>query len=340
MRVSVCIPTYNQGLYLENAIRSVLRQSLMPFEIIVSDDASTDSTVEILNRLSGEIDILKIIRQPVNLGISKNVDSCLRAAKGDYVLRLDSDDALLPNYLANLVGHLQMHPMAGYAHASVLEIDRNGDSIKQRRLIRNTGFQTSKDAVRAAISGFRVAANVIIFRREALEKVGYIRNDLNFAEDYYLCTSISASGYGNFYLDEVLSNYRVWMDAGKVRQKRKLAEINGLNLVFTELLEPYFNEDKKVSNQIRNMKALFACRHSDCLGWSEYTQSEKIELSQALDSLSASKRAAFVKWIYSNGYGEGYSIFLNFIGFLKNRLKNLILRFRRNKVKYSFEILL
>src|SRR5690554_4686932 len=170
MKVSVCIPTYNQSLYLEKAIRSVAMQTLTPCEIIVSDDASTDETPEVLDRLSKEISILKIIRQPVNLGISLNVDACLRAASGDFVVRLDSDDILLPAYIERLVALLEKFPKAGYAHAAVREVDQYDNAVKERRLIRESGYHTEADALKAAISGYRVAANIIMFRREALER--------------------------------------------------------------------------------------------------------------------------------------------------------------------------
>src|SRR5690606_17142504 len=129
-------------------------------------------------------------------------------------------------------------PKAGYAHAAVMEVDQYDHPVKERRLIRKSGYQSDVESLKAAISGYRVAANIIMFRKEALERVGYIINTADFAEDYYLCASLAAQGYGNCYLNEILSNYRVWMDAGKVRQKRKLAEINGLRQVFTEVLEP------------------------------------------------------------------------------------------------------
>ncbi|HLU90741.1 MAG TPA: glycosyltransferase family 2 protein [Cyclobacteriaceae bacterium] len=328
MKVSVCIPTYNQSLYLEKAIRSANRQTLAPYEIIVSDDASTDETPEVLNRLSAEIPHLKIIRQPANLGTSLNVDACLRAATGEFVVRLDSDDLLLPGYVEKLVGLLQAFPHAGYAHAAVMEVDQHDRAVKVRRLIRKSGYQKGGDALKAAISGYRVSANIILFRKEALQKAGYIKNIADFAEDYYLCASIAAQGYGNCYMDEVLSNYRVWMDAGKVRQKRKLAEINGLRRVFTEVLEPAYRQNYSILNLIKNKRSAFACQHADCLGWDEYSPAEKKELGHAIDRLSGSKRVKVVKWIYSNGYGESLKKAFWIMGLPKQLLKAIILRFR------------
>lgn len=329
IKVSVCIPTFNQALYIEKAVKSVAKQTFPPYEIIVSDDASTDKTPEILKPLSTEIPILKVIRQPINLGISRNVDACLRSALGDIVIRLDSDDFLLPTFIEKLVPYLQKFPDAGYVHAAVMEIDQYDNPVKERRLIRSSGYQSDKEALKAAVNGYRVAANIIVFRREALEKAGYIRAKANFAEDYYLCASISAQGYGNYYLNEILSSYRVWIDTAKVRQKRKLAEIIGLRQVFEEVLEPAFQENNYDLGSIKKKRSDFACMHADCLGWEEYTASEKEELVQALSTLSDSKKAKAIRWLYLNGYGKILGKILETLNLPKKIIRSFILRIKK-----------
>lgn len=305
IRVSVCIPTYNQALFLEKAIKSAAAQSLAPHEIIVADDASTDETQEVLAKLKGQIPMLRVIRQPENVGISRNVDACLKSASGELVVRLDSDDMLLPYYIETLAALLKEYPQAGYAHAAVIEVDGHDRSIRKRRLLRQSGYQGDAEALTAAIHGYRVAANIIMFRRDALQTVGYIKNSADFAEDYYLCASIAAHGFGNCYVDAVLSKYRIWTDAGKIRQKRKLAEIIGLAKVFDEVLEPALSGHPMMQRKLRKKRTDFACRHSDCLGWNIYSSDEKEELAKALDLLSVAPKVRAVKWIYNNGFGKG-----------------------------------
>jgi len=325
MRVSVCIPTYNQVLYIEKAVRSVADQSIPPFEIIVSDDCSTDDTPKILKRLSEEIPILKVISQPVNMGISRNVDACLRAATGDYVLRLDSDDFIFPDFIEKISAGLDKHPSAGYAHAAVQEVDQFDKPLKQRKLARASGLQSPEDALKAAVYGYRVAANILMFRREALEKADYIAAKSNFAEDYYLCASIAANGYGNYYLNEILSSYRVWVDAGNVRQRRKLAEIIGLRKVFEEVLEPGFKARNWNTAILTRKRTDFACRHADCLGWAEYNSAEKEELKQELYRLSDARRTKLVAGMYVKGYGGILNKLKKILSLPKSVLKSLIL---------------
>lgn len=328
MKVSVCIPTFNQAQYLTQAVRSAFNQSMLPIEIIVSDDCSTDNTLDVLEMLSKEIPVLKIISQPVNLGIAGNTDSCLRSATGDFVVRLDSDDYLSSFYLEKLSNLLSKYPEAGYAHAAVQEVDQNGKSLQKRQLARKSGYQSSTVALQAAIKGYRVAANIIMFNREALIKVNYITNRPNYVEDYHLSTALAAAGFGNVYLNEVLSFYRVWVDAGKVRLRRKLMEIVGMYRVFHEVLEPAYKEKGWSLNSIRKNRTAFACVLADCLSWKVYSHEEKIQLKDALNTLSSSRRAKGIAWLYLNGYGAILNLYSKYISKLKSKFKQIFIQLR------------
>lgn len=301
--VSICICTYNQDPYIERAIRSAASQRTMPFEIIVSDDCSTDSTSTILKRLCTEIKCLKVVWQHENVGIALNVDSCLRLATGDYVVRLDSDDYLDADYLEKLFEAMSRYPQAGYAHSAVREVDENGKFLKERKLFREKAYQTDVDALRAAVKGYRVAANILMFRRKALEQVGYLTGRPNFGEDYHLTAAISAAGYGNVYVAQTLAFYRVWTDPGKLRSKRKQTEIEGLRLVFEEVIEPAYRTRRWASGKLNGKRTTLACHHADCLGWDFFTDDEKQGLATALYRLSPATRVKIFSWLYLEGYG-------------------------------------
>lgn len=324
MKVSVCIPTYNQGLYLEKAVLSAYNQTLAPFEIIVSNDYSNDNTKEILDLLSSKIPILKVIHQPTNLGISRNTDICLRSAKGDFIVRLDSDDFLHQIFLERLHEALLKNSEAGYAHAAVQEVDQFGNFLNQRKLYRKAGLQTGVEALKGSVSGYRVAANIIMFRKTVLIEVGYISAKTNFAEDYYLAAAIAAAGYGNVYIDEILSCYRVWVDKAKVRQRRKISEIVGYRKVFEEVLEPAYSQRGWSRAILRNSRASFACNNADCLGWEVYTNSEKDELVAELKKLSSSIKVKFFIWVYLNGFGKGFDFYRQLKFKIKSRIKKMI----------------
>ena len=325
MKVSVCIPTYNQSQYLVQAVRSVLSQTVAATEIIVSDDCSTDDTAEVLQELAKEIPALKVIRKAKNLGISQNTDECLRAATGEFVIRLDSDDFLGPSYIEKLSALLQAYPEAAYAHAAVQEIDQHGDFLRQRLLSRPPGFQASDEALLAAKKGYRVAANIIMFRRTALEAVNYSTGRPNYVEDFHLSASLAAAGFGNVYLNEILSFYRIWTDAGKVRQRRKLLEITGLYKVFEEVLGPAYEKRQWNLTQLHKQRVSFACAQADCLGWKVYTAQEEAEIAAALKKLSPSRQVELFVWIHSNGLGFIPNIYAKSVGALKARAKEVLL---------------
>ena len=332
MNVSVCIPTYNQSAFIENAIKSAYNQTVMPFEIIIFDDCSTDDTMIVLNKLATQIPSLKIFKQKINVGISMNVDACLRAASGELIIRLDSDDCLSPFYIEKLTQELKNNPHAGYAHAAVQEIDQNGNFLKKRILARKSGYQNDSDALIAMTSGFRVAANILMFKKEALEKVGFIVSKTNFAEDYYLIASLAVAGYGNVYLNEVLSYYRVWIDVKQIRKRRKLDEIIGYRKLFEEVLEPaYLKKNWNKSILIRR-KTLFACNHADCLASNVFTNEEKIKLKKELYKLSIATRTKIIIWLYLNGFGNSLIFFKKLKFFIKTLIKSIIWRNTTNKL--------
>lgn len=95
MSVSVIIPSYNRAHTLARALDSVLAQSVLPDEIIVIDDGSTDATSALLQRYPQ----VKVIQQP-NQGVSAARNAGIQAARSEWIALLDSDDAWLPNKLA------------------------------------------------------------------------------------------------------------------------------------------------------------------------------------------------------------------------------------------------
>src|SRR5689334_10663399 len=93
-KLSVCIDSFNYGRFLSEAIESVIGQSFTDFELIVFDDCSTDGSYEIACRYALKDQRIKVHRNSANLGMVKNRNACLRAARGEYVKWLHADDFL------------------------------------------------------------------------------------------------------------------------------------------------------------------------------------------------------------------------------------------------------
>jgi glycosyltransferase involved in cell wall biosynthesis len=125
--ISVVIPTYNRADFLGESIDSVLAQDFAPYEIIVVDDGSTDSTVEVLAKYG---DRIRVIRQ-ANAGFAAAREAGIRIARAPWVAFHDSDDIMLPGRLLAQMEFVDAHPdvavvtgnavIQGYEHRDYLE---------------------------------------------------------------------------------------------------------------------------------------------------------------------------------------------------------------------------
>jgi glycosyltransferase involved in cell wall biosynthesis len=97
MKFSICIPNFNYEAYIEKTIRSVLNQTFQDFEILVSDNNSTDSSVKIVKEINDPRIKLQVNKN--NVGFAGNLLKAASMASGDYMLMLSSDDLMLPTAL-------------------------------------------------------------------------------------------------------------------------------------------------------------------------------------------------------------------------------------------------
>ncbi len=128
-RVSIGIPVYNGENYLEEAMRSVLDQSFTDLELIVSDNASTDRTPEIIRDLAAGDRRVVCLHNPRNLGAAPNYNRTWAAARGTYFKWLAHDDRILPGYLEATVAALDRAPDAVLCNTVVEYIDGSGNRI-------------------------------------------------------------------------------------------------------------------------------------------------------------------------------------------------------------------
>lgn len=108
--VSVIMPVYNGADYLNDSISSVLNQTYTDFELIILDDNSSDSSLDIINSFAKKDDRIVVVKNNPNLGQSPSANKGYRLSKGTYVARMDQDDIMLPNRLADQVSFLDTHP--------------------------------------------------------------------------------------------------------------------------------------------------------------------------------------------------------------------------------------
>lgn len=204
-KISVVMSTYNTPIpILKEAIESILNQTLRDFEFIIIDDGSTDDSREYLSNLSDPR--IQLIRNSENIGLTRSLNIGLKAARGKYIARIDSDDISLPTRFEKQYDYMERHPNVIMCGSRVsYSGNRKGiSSGKWRRKIENTDDYR----IRLLLAHPGPYHPTFFMRHEMLEMydITYDEN-LYYAQDYGLCTVLSR--YGDVVvLDDVLVCYR------------------------------------------------------------------------------------------------------------------------------------
>ena len=175
--VSVILTTYNRCGFLQKAVESVLAQTYPAFELIVVDDGSTDGTRQILSAYAGR---LKLICQS-NRGVSAARNTGIRAADGQLIAFLDSDDYWMPQKLEHQVRYFNDHPRTLLCQTEELWI-RNGIRVNpKKRHQKQAGLIFEKSLYLCLIS-----PSAVMLRPSLLDEVGLFDESLTACEDYDL----------------------------------------------------------------------------------------------------------------------------------------------------------
>jgi len=137
MSVSVAIATYNRAAMVQQAIEAALDQSRPPDEIVVADDASTDSTWAALTELAGGEPRVRIFERERNSGGAENWSFAIGQTRGDYIAWCSDDDRFTSGHLEASVEYLEAHPQVGLVHSGFIDaIEAQGPSQMLPRALR------------------------------------------------------------------------------------------------------------------------------------------------------------------------------------------------------------
>ncbi len=210
--VSVIIDNYNLGHFVRDAVDSVLAQTYPNIECIVVDDASTDNSPRILDEIAAAHPTVKVIRRKVN---GDQLATCLdgfAASHGDYVLFLDSDDALLDHCIATHVFvHLSLRAPVGFTCSDLLQVTKSGIVLGGNVAMSDhiINCEPSKAAVRPALAAtIRDWAGSL--DQSVLERIYSV--DMNCRTWPWTSTS------GFFFRRDALN---LWVDTPKLAQMRR-----------------------------------------------------------------------------------------------------------------------
>jgi len=134
--VSVTLVTYNSGRFIKRCLESVLAQRYPDKEIVVIDNASTDGTVDILEQFE---DRCRVVYNDENIGFAAAQNQAIHVSRGEWVLTLNPDVLLLPDFISSLVEAGQMDPKVGTVCGKLLAISATFD-LPDRPLVDSTGI--------------------------------------------------------------------------------------------------------------------------------------------------------------------------------------------------------
>lgn len=246
--ISVILPVYNGGNFLEESIESILNQTYQNFEFIIINDGSTDNSHQIIDKYLENKKIIYVSRE--NKGLVQTLNEALRLSKGEFIARMDQDDICYPNRLESQIKFMDRNKL-DVCGCNYEIIDEVGNYLKTK-IVEKENFE------------FLLSAMMVPFIHPSVmyknffndKKINYGGDNFNInAEDYDLWVRIFEKNlkFGN--LDEILIKYRyVKSSLSRINKKNIFQEVyfrcNKFNLTNKKtLLKKYSTIAKKKTNK-------------------------------------------------------------------------------------------
>jgi len=267
-KVSVCIDVFNYEDFLPDAIESVLKQDFRDFELIALDDCSRDRSFAIAREYAAKDSRISARQNPVNLGMVKNRNACLRAARGEYVKILHADDFLCADdALGKMVALLDAHEGMSLA-ACAMQID-GASAVPSRRwsYFENLGPFTGTTVIERCL---RERKNLVgspsatMFRRDRASR-GF-DEDLFHSADWEMWLHLLENGCLGF-LPETLVSYRKHARQQTEKDKQTLTQAEDHLAILDRYLDrPYIRLSKFCKRYLRHRAVADLAKRSARLG--------------------------------------------------------------------------
>ena len=209
--LSICVPTYNGQAYLAEALGSILQQTYASFEVIVVDDGSTDTTLEIVQTFAEADPRLRVYQNPQQRGIPGNWNECVRLARGSYVCVFHQDDVMVPDNLTRKMAVFETDSTLSLVHSLAEPIVEAGAPTRLGNWMEKAEANFIEEGLvyfrKLVLRGDCICAPTVIVRREQLERVGGFDEGLGYACDYEAWMKLCVEGRVGF-VHQALVRYR------------------------------------------------------------------------------------------------------------------------------------
>ena len=211
-KVSIIMGIYNCASTLAEALDSLLAQTFQDWEVIMCDDCSTDSTLDLAKQYAAKYDNFLLIQNSSNLKLAATLNHCLQYADSEYIARMDGDDISLPQRLDKEVNFLDTHPEYALVSCAMINFDEAGDWGQQ--------FKPEQPTAHDFIYCSPFCHAPVIMRRTILNEIGNytVRKELRRGQDFYLWHKFYRAGYKGYNLQEPLYKMRDDKNAAKRRK--------------------------------------------------------------------------------------------------------------------------
>lgn len=221
IKFSVLIISHNQEKYIKETIESVLNQSYQNFEVVVSDDCSTDKTQDVVKAI--EDGRVKLVTTPFNVGINGNEETGIRACTGDYIVLLGGDDRLRPEHLQRVYETIK-EKNADVVYVHLCPINEHGHYKHGK----DYDFWNYQDRTREEflhdyfMLGNQVPSPGMTVKRESLMALLPLNLSLIPYQDYKEHIKLLLNNNNIVILNELLVDYRQFKDGRNISN-----DING-----------------------------------------------------------------------------------------------------------------
>lgn len=208
--VTVIIPTYNRRRWIGECLDSIKAQTYQQIETLVIDDCSSDGTAEWL-RSDPRYSFARLLVQPRNGGASEARNAGIRAARGELIVFIDSDDLLAPKHVETAVSVFKTNGNVGLFACDSTIIGPDSEVLYSGRTWHQIQSELKNYRVRTGVRGLK---DVFIFSnifpgftlpKAVFEKVGYFDQSIFPMDDYDLMLRVAGAGHSVYYCHEALA---------------------------------------------------------------------------------------------------------------------------------------
>jgi glycosyltransferase involved in cell wall biosynthesis len=214
MKLSVIIPNYNHGSFINEQIESIVNQTYKCHEIIIIDDKSTDNSVEIINKIIDRYPFIKLVQNKKNIGPLNTLNHGLEISSGDYIYFPSADDRICSNLFEEAAKQFKNYPDAGLFSALGYQMEKNGkfqNLISSPLISSKPIYLTPEKAKKYLVKyGFWIVGQTMIFNKSSFRKLNIKFNPkLKHYSDIFVPLIISLK-FGACFTPKTLASWRYY----------------------------------------------------------------------------------------------------------------------------------